>query len=113
MNIDLKGFTYHYYNEVLGGDFDMVKEFISEAAESCHVELTTLIVPGENDTDEEMLALTEWVAGLHEGKEIPLHVTRFFPCFHMTDRNATDPGRVRHLAETARQNLKYVYTGNI
>ena len=113
MNIDLKGFTYHYYNEVLGGDFDMVKEFISEAAESCHVELTTLIVPGENDTDEEMLALTEWVAGLHEGKEIPLHVIRFFPCFHMTDRNATNPGWVRHLAETARQNLKYVYTGNI
>ena len=113
MNIDLKGFTYHYYNEVLGGDFDMVKAFISEAAGSCHVELTTLIVPGENDTDEEMFALSKWVSGLETKEDIPLHVTRFFPCFHMTDRNATDPDLVRHLAETARQNLKYVYTGNI
>ena len=118
MNIDLKGFTEHYYNEVLGGDFRMVKEFIAGAARICHVELTTLIVPGENDTEDEMRALTKWVAGLTDadgrpiGTEIPLHVSRFFPQFHMTDRRATDVRQVYRLAEVAREQLKYVYTGN-
>ena len=118
MNIDLKGFTEHYYNDVLGGDFRMVKEFIAGAARICHVELTTLIVPGENDTEDEMRALTKWVAGLTDadgrpiGTEIPLHVSRFFPQFHMTDRRATDVRQVYRLAEVAREQLKYVYTGN-
>lgn len=117
MNIDLKGFTEHYYSDVLGGDFGMVKDFISEAVKTSHVELTTLIVPGENDTDEEMEKLSEWVAGLDcasgSGEGIPLHVTRFFPSFHMTDRDATDVAVVKHLADVARRHLKYVYTGNI
>ena len=64
MNIDLKGFTDRYYKEVLGGDRQTVMNFIQEAVKRCHVELTTLIVPGENDNVDEMLALSEWVAGL-------------------------------------------------
>ena len=118
MNIDLKGFTDHYYRDILGGDLEMVKSFITEAARFCHVELTTLIVPGENDSEDEMLRLAEWIADLTEvfdgknGNEIPLHISRFFPRFHMTDRAATDISQVYHLAEIARRNLKYVYTGN-
>ena len=118
MNIDLKGFTDRYYREVLGGDLDMVKSFIRRAAELCHVELTTLIVPGENDSEDEMRALTGWVAGLRDaegqvvGPGIPLHVSRFFPRFHMTDRGATDVHLVYRLAEVARERLEYVYTGN-
>lgn len=111
MNIDLKGFTEHYYNDVLGGDFEMVKDFIKEAVKTSHVELTTLIVPGENDTDEEMRKLSAWAAGLDE--DITLHVTRFFPQFHMQDRDATDVALVKHLADVARENLRYVYTGNV
>lgn len=111
MNIDLKGFTDRYYSKVLGGDRKMVMDFISSAVKVCHVELTTLIIPGENDSEEEMEQLSEWVAGIDE--EIPLHVTRFFPCFHMTDRGPTDPDAVRKLADVAGKNLKYVYTGNI
>ena len=53
MNIDLKGFTDSYYKDVLGGDRGMVMDFITEAVKRCHVELTTLIVPGENDSEEE------------------------------------------------------------
>ena len=118
MNIDLKGFTYRYYKDVLGGDRGMVMRFISEAVKHCHVELTTLIVPGENDSVREMEELSAWVAGLTgvyggvDGREIPLHITRFFPRFRMQDREATDVGQIRLLVETAKKYLKYVYRGN-
>ena len=110
MNIDLKGFTDHYYSEVLGGSRQMTMAFIEEAVKFCHVELTTLIVPGENDSEEEIREMTEWIAGLDE--EIPLHISRFFPRFNMTDRAATDVGLIYRLADVARKRLKYVYTGN-
>ncbi len=118
MNIDLKGFTDRYYNEVLGGSRHMVMDFIAEAVKHCHVELTTLIVPGENDSEDEMRAMTEWIAGLTDaegrviGRKIPLHISRFFPRFHMTDRRATDVRQVYRLAEVAREQLDSVYTGN-
>ncbi len=112
MNIDLKGFTDRYYERVLGGSLAAVKAFIARAARDCHVELTTLIVPGENDSEEEMRALSGWVAGLTNGPDIPLHVTRFFPRFHMKNRPATDVRSVFRLAEVARERLRFVYTGN-
>ena len=118
MNIDLKGFTDRYYREVLKGDRQMVMAFIREAVKRCHVELTTLIVPGENDGKEEMLELSAWVAGLQNicggksGREIPLHISRFFPRYRMTDRGPTDVRTVYELVETARQNLVYVHPGN-
>ena len=114
MNVDLKGFTDRYYGEVLGGDRKMVMDFIEAAAGFCHVELTTLIVPGENDSEEEMRELSAWVSRLRnpDGESIPLHVSRFFPRFHMQDRGATEVKTVYRLAEVARENLEYVYTGN-
>ena len=114
MNVDLKGFSDGYYSRVLGGDRGMVMEFIEEAVKGCHVELTTLIVPGENDSEEEMRELSSWVSRLREpgGEGVPLHVTRFFPRFHMTDRGATDVRTVYRLAGVAREKLEYVYTGN-
>ncbi len=112
MNIDLKGFTDRYYSEVLGGSLRMVMEFIETAAKSCHLELTTLIIPGENDSEEEMRELSGWVASLESKEDIPLHISRFFPRFKMTDRPATDVNKVYRLAEVAREKLRYVYTGN-
>lgn len=118
MNIDLKGFSDRYYRKVLQGSREMVMDFIARAVRLCHVELTTLIVPGENDSDEEMEELSSWVAGLRDaegnrtGYTIPLHVSRFFPRFQMRDREASEVSLVRHLAEVARKNLQYVYTGN-
>ncbi len=118
MNIDLKGFTDRYYTGVLGGSLQMTMDFIREAVKRCHVELTTLIVPGENDTEEEMLELSSWIAELQgvyggrTGKDIPLHVSRFFPRYRMQDREATDPGTVYRLVRKAKEYLRHVYPGN-
>ena len=111
MNIDLKGFREEYYQK-LGGSLAVVKEFISRAAKDCHVELTTLIVPGENDCTQELEEEAAWIASLAQIQEIPLHITRFFPQYRMRDRAATDVAQVYRLAETARKHLKYVFTGN-
>ncbi len=114
MNIDLKGFTDRYYAKVLGGDRRQVLAFIEAAVGTCHVELTTLIVPGENDGEDEMRALSQWVARLRnpDGTGVPLHISRFFPQFHMRDRTATPVRTVYRLADVARESLEYVYTGN-
>ncbi len=112
MNIDLKGFSDEYYAGLLKGNRRQTMDFIEEAVKHCHVELTTLIVPGENDSVEEMREISKWIASLENGRSIPLHVSRFFPCFHMTDREATDVKKVYELAEVAREELEYVYTGN-
>ena len=114
MNIDLKGFTDRYYSDVLGGNRQQVMAFIEAAVKFCHVELTTLIVPGENDGEEEMRELSLWAGRLRnpDGESVPLHISRFFPRFHMQDRKATDVRMVYRLAEVAREHLEYVYTGN-
>lgn len=110
MNIDLKCFDDDTYKNTLGGDFGMTKSFIEEAAKTSHVELTTLIVPGINDSEDMMREEAEWIASISD--EIPLHVSRFHPCFHMTDRGPTPVSTVYELAEIAGEKLKYVYTGN-
>ncbi|MBO4219926.1 MAG: AmmeMemoRadiSam system radical SAM enzyme [Clostridia bacterium] len=113
LNIDLKSFQKNIYSDVLGGDLDAVQNFISEAVLSCHVELTSLIVPGLNDTEEEMRNMTEWIASLPGGEDIPLHVTRFFPRYRMTDREATSVGTVLRLTEIAGERLHHVFAGNL
>ena len=113
MNIDLKGFTEDFYREFVGGDLNMVKDFISAAAEGCHVEITKLIIPGKNDSESEMRRMAAWIASLRggTGKDIPLHVSRYFPRYKWTVP-ATSVKTVYRLAETAREKLDYVYTGN-
>lgn len=109
MNIDLKGFRPEYYRK-LGGDLGTVKAFIARASEDCHVELTTLIVPGENDDFLQMEEEAAWIASVD--RNLPLHVTRFFPRYRMTDREATDVQRVYDLAAAAGSYLNYVFVGN-
>lgn len=109
MNIDLKGFRESYYRR-LGGDLETVKRFITRAVKDCHVELTTLIVPGENDSMTEMAEEARWIASLDA--KITLHVTRFFPRYRMLDREATEAETVYRLADVARQDLEDVFVGN-
>lgn len=109
MNIDLKGFCEAYYQE-LGGNLQVVKDFIVRASAGCHVELTTLVVPGKNDSVADMEHEARWIASI--GSEIPLHISRFFPRYHMLDAEATAVRDVYFLAETAGKYLKNVFVGN-
>ena len=103
MNIDLKAFTDRFYDTLIGGSRQMVMDFIERAAGTCHIEVTTLIIPGENDSDDEISALAAWLSEVERKHScrIPLHITRFFPRFRMQDRQPTDPVVVRHLASVA------------
>jgi pyruvate formate lyase activating enzyme len=110
MNIDLKGFTQAFYDK-LSGDLESVKRTIHIAAKTCHVEITTLIIPGENDGDEEMEAMAKWIAELN--MEIPLHLTRHFPNYKWTDKTITPKDTLVRLQKIANRYLKHVYLGNI
>lgn len=107
-NVDLKGFTQGYYDWV-GGDFEAVKRFIAYLAGTCHVEVTTLVVPGRNDGVQEIDALAAWLSTLGD---IPLHLSRCFPRYRF-DAPPTPSSMLYRLADAARAHLKHVYLGNI
>lgn len=110
-NIDLKSFSSETYRTI-GGDLATVQETIRllAATSSCHLEVTTLVVPDVNDSVDEMRELAAWLASVDP--DITLHVSRFFPNWRMRDRGPTPVSRVYGLAETARKYLAHVYTGN-
>lgn len=118
LNIDIKSMNEATYRDVLKGDLNATKAFISRAVKTCHVELTMLIVPGMNDSENEMRELTDWICGLTDsegnviGDKVPLHISRFFPRYKMSDRSPTDVRKIYALADIAREKLEYVYTGN-
>jgi len=111
-NIDLKSFSPTTYRSC-GGDLKTVCATIERmvAEPTCHIEVTTLVVPGMNDTDGEMRALTGWLASL--SPDIVLHVTRFFPCWKMADARPTPVETVHRLAGVARERLDHVHVGNV
>jgi pyruvate formate lyase activating enzyme len=110
LNIDVKSYNEDYYRK-LDGDLQTVKRTVESAAARCHVEVTTLVVPGENDSAQEMEGLTDWLASI--SPEIPLHLSRFFPRYHMTDKPPTPLETLNKLAAIARRRLRHVYIGNI
>lgn len=109
MNIDVKGFTDDYYRKNCVGRLEPVLRTVEIAHPECHVELTTLLVTGLNDSPEEIGRLVDWVASLD--REIPLHFSRYFPNFEM-DRPATPLETLRQAGDIAREKLSYVYIGN-
>jgi pyruvate formate lyase activating enzyme len=110
MNIDLKGFSEIFYSK-LGGDLESVKRTIEIASMYCHVEITTLIIPGENDSKTEMEQLSSWLSSLNP--DIPLHISRFFPQHKWNHISPTPTDTLYSLVEIANQKLRYVYAGNI
>ena len=109
-NIDLKGPSQKYYDWT-GGDFDAVCRTIKTLhGAGCHVEVTTLIVPGHNDSESDIDAVASFLASV--SPDIPLHVTRFFPRFRMSDAHPTSISTVRRLADIASRRLRRVLTGN-
>jgi pyruvate formate lyase activating enzyme len=110
-NIDLKCFSTDTYARILGGDRETVCEFIRLACEQgVHVELTTLVVPGLNDSDEELDSCADFIASLKT--EIPWHLSAYHPD-HRWNAPPTDPALLLRSAERARKKLRYVYAGNI
>ncbi|MCR5438218.1 MAG: AmmeMemoRadiSam system radical SAM enzyme [Selenomonas sp.] len=107
-NIDLKGWRQQVY-DVCGGSLAVVKQNIAAAAAMTHVEVTTLVVPGLNDSAAEMEAEAEWLASI--SPELPLHVSRYFPRWQASEP-ATPVPVIYKLADIARKYLSYVYTGN-
>ena len=109
-NIDLKGPSQDYYDWVCG-DFKAVCQTIATLHEAgCHVEVTTLIVPGRNDADADMEAIATFIATV--SPEIPLHVTRFFPRWRMMAASPTPVATLHRLADIARRHLSRVLLGN-
>lgn len=108
-NIDLKAYTQSMYDE-LGGDLESVKEFIRRAAKDSHVEITTLIVPGKNDSEEEIDALASFLASI--SPDLILHLTRYFPRYHF-DIPATKIETLKKLQKVASRHLHTVLLGNV
>ncbi len=110
MNIDLKSIRPEFYRDYVKGDLEAVLDTIRAARQSCHVELTNLLVPGRNDSDEEIRDLVDFVAGL--GSNTVLHFSRYFPRHRETTRSTPAETLVR-AARIGRQKLHYVYLGNV
>ncbi|MCL2007773.1 MAG: AmmeMemoRadiSam system radical SAM enzyme [Treponema sp.] len=117
-NIDLKCFNNDTYKNVLGGDLNTVCDFISAALEEgVHLEITTLIVPGLNDSKTELDMCRDFIADLHKGKNraevaIPWHLSACHPNSEW-NRPATEAAFIKGIAARANEKLPYVYTGNI
>ncbi len=110
VNIDLKSFNKDYYSQVLKGGLDEVCRSIEIAVSRCHTEVTTLIVPGENDSRTELIALFGFLSEL---KPQPvLHLSRYFPRFKYT-HPPTEIKALLSTAELAKEVLDYVYVGNL
>jgi pyruvate formate lyase activating enzyme len=114
-NVDLKAFTDEFYVKVTGAKLDPVLDTLRYLCHETDVwtEITTLLIPGRNDGDDEIRALSQWVAR-NLGTEVPLHFTAFHPDWKMTDVPATPLSTVRRAREIAMQaGLQHVYTGNV
>ncbi len=110
MNIDVKGFQEDFYRLICAGKLDPVCKTVALSWEQCHVELTTLLIPGRNDKPEEIKELAQWVASMDE--RIPLHLSRYFPQYKMNVPK-TPLDTLRKAKEIASQYLAYVYLGNV
>ncbi len=110
-NIDLKGFSQDFY-DLVGGEYLTVRRTIERlaAAPSCHLEVTTLVIPGLNDDVGQIADAARWLASLDPA--ITYHLTRFFPQHLMADRPPTPIATLREAADAARRYLRDVRLGN-
>ncbi|MCX8005324.1 MAG: AmmeMemoRadiSam system radical SAM enzyme [Burkholderiaceae bacterium] len=114
-NVDLKGFTEDFYFRLTGAHLAPVLETLEYIAHEtdCWLEITTLLIPGHNDADAEIDALTRWIAQTL-GTDVPLHFTAFHPDYKMRDVPPTPPATLMRARRIALANgLRYVYTGNV
>ncbi|GMR13352.1 MAG: AmmeMemoRadiSam system radical SAM enzyme [Gemmatimonadota bacterium] len=114
-NVDLKAFSERFYHEVCAAHLEPVLDTLVYLKHETDVwfELTTLMIPGENDSDQEIEAMTEWVVA-SLGPDVPMHFTAFHPDWKMMDKPPTPPATLARAREIALRNgVRYAYTGNV
>ena len=109
-NVDLKSFSRDFYRKEIKGSLDPVLDFIRQAAPAVSLEVTTLVIPGKNDSESEVREISEFIAGIDP--DIPLHLSCYYPTYKYTVE-PTPPELVFRLAQTAGEFLNYVYAGNV
>jgi pyruvate formate lyase activating enzyme len=112
MNIDLKSFNEDFYKRICKAKLKPVLDTIEYAyKKGIHIELTTLIVPGENDSIEEFEKIAKFIAGID--KNIPWHISRFFPMYKMNNKKITPIDTIKQAEKIGKKYLNYVYVGNV
>ena len=110
MNIDLKAFDEDFYIKICKGRLKPVLDVIKISAKACHVELTNLLIPTLNDSESSVRKMVDWIYS-NLGPEVPLHLSRYFPCYNM-DIAPTPIDTLKRAERIAKEKLKYVYIGN-
>lgn len=114
-NIDLKAFTERFYHKICGGHLAPVLDTLLYLKHETDIwfEITTLLIPGENDSESELAAMTAWIME-HLGPDVPLHFSAFHPDYRMLDKPGTPPETLTRARQIAMSTgLRYVYTGNV
>jgi pyruvate formate lyase activating enzyme len=114
-NVDLKAFTERFYREICAGELEPVLDTLRYLKRDTEVwvELTTLLIPGENDSPEEIDAMTRWVVA-ELGPDVPMHFTAFHPDWRMRNKPPTPPETLRRARSIALRNgVRHAYTGNV
>ena len=109
MNVDIKSIREDFYERLCGGDGKAARRTVENAFGRCHVEITNLIIPGENDSDQDLVDLFDWAASV--SRNLPVHLSRYHPAHKMT-KPPTDTRTLRGAYELARERLEFVYVGN-
>ncbi|MDP9006501.1 MAG: AmmeMemoRadiSam system radical SAM enzyme, partial [Actinomycetota bacterium] len=114
-NVDLKAFTEEFYRHTCGGQLEAVKDTLRYLRHETSIwfEITNLLIPGLNDSDAELEAMTSWVVD-ELGPDVPMHFTAFHPDFKLTDRPPTPPATLTRARRIAAANgVRFAYTGNV
>lgn len=110
MNIDLKTFSNDSYRRFITGSLNPVLKSIEIAQQMCHVELTTLVVTGMNDTEVELMKICDWIADIN--KNIPWHISRYYPAYKYNEPPSSVE-LITKVCEESRKKLSFVYCGNL
>ena len=114
-NVDLKGFTERFYKQICAGQLQPVLETLVYLKHHTNVwfEITTLLIPGENDSESEIEEMTQWIM-TNLGPDVPLHFTAFHPDYRMLEKTNTPPATLTRARKIAIKNgIRYCYTGNV
>ncbi|TYQ15897.1 UNVERIFIED_CONTAM: pyruvate formate lyase activating enzyme [Acetivibrio alkalicellulosi] len=111
INIDVKAYTDLFYKDICMAKLKNVKETVEYVATKCHLEVTTLVIPGLNDSAKEIVLLSKWLSSI--SPKIPLHLSRFFPNYKMREVLPTSKETLENLRKEALEYLNHVYIGNI